>query len=211
MNLDDLFGDNSNSTAAAAASARRASDNARNPAQSHNLSRTGGWSELSMPHMAPDQRTPSSSAMMYSGVGYEDQPISSQQQQQYAYNTNSLPQSASPELVSSTNHSHSHSHHSSFHAADLEGHQPEMGLDFLDFSPTTESDGLLWNLDLEGNNDPDVVMPSISYGAGHSMGIDLGFGMAVDFQHDWNENGNYDMLEGYFFGGATGNGGEPAE
>lgn len=153
--------------------------------------------------------------MMYSGVGYEDQPISSQQQQQYAYNTtNSLPQSASPELVSSTNHSHSHSHshHSSFHAPDLEAHQPEMDLDFLDFfSPTTDSDGLLWNLDLDGNNDPDVVMPSISYGAGHSMGIDLGFGMAVDFQHDWNENGNYDMLEGYFFGGATENGGEPAE
>lgn len=54
-------------------------------------------------------------------------------------------------------------------------------------------------------------MPSISYGSEHTMGIDLGFGMAVDFQHDWNESGNNDMLEGYSFGGgATGSGGDSA-
>lgn len=149
--------------------------------------------------------------MVHPSGSYEDHsaPPQQQQQQQYYYNTSSPPQSASPELTSSTNHSHSH--HSSFPAAEPEGHQPEMGLDFLNFDSTTESDGQLWHSGLEGNTDSDVVMPSISYGAGHSMGIDLGFGMAFDFQHDWSENGNYDMLEGYFFGGATGNGGGPAE
>ncbi|PGG95690.1 hypothetical protein AJ79_09917 [Helicocarpus griseus UAMH5409] len=33
-------------------------------------------------------------------------------------------------------------------------------------------------------------------------GLDLGFGMAVDFQHDWSEGAGYDLFDGFFFGGA---------
>lgn len=78
-----------------------------------------------------------------------------------------------------------------------------MSLDFLDFDSTGSSGQLPFGLDGNSDYDYDVAMPSL----GHSVGIDLGFGMAVDFQHDWSENVNYDMLEGYFFGGSGGGGG----
>ncbi|KAI5291725.1 Fungal specific transcription factor [Ascosphaera aggregata] len=34
-----------------------------------------------------------------------------------------------------------------------------------------------------------------------ATGVDLGFGLAVDYQHDWSEGVGLDLLDGYFFGG----------
>ncbi|KAJ5578612.1 uncharacterized protein N7459_007576 [Penicillium hispanicum] len=67
-----------------------------------------------------------------------------------------------------------------------------IGLDFLDFGTG------------DAENQPIETDPSAEYMAslGQNVGIDLGFGMAMDFQHDWSENANYDLLEGYFFGGS---------
>ncbi|CAG8267812.1 unnamed protein product [Penicillium nalgiovense] len=76
-----------------------------------------------------------------------------------------------------------------------------MSLDFLDFgSGDAEGQG-----NMEGEANPDYNMmgvPSLGHNLGQNVGIDLGFGMAMDFQHDWSENPNYDLLEGYFFGGS---------
>ncbi|KIX03130.1 uncharacterized protein Z518_06680 [Rhinocladiella mackenziei CBS 650.93] len=41
-------------------------------------------------------------------------------------------------------------------------------------------------------------------------GLDLGFGMGLDFQHDWSDGQQYDLFDGFFFGngmGVNGNGG----
>jgi hypothetical protein len=38
-------------------------------------------------------------------------------------------------------------------------------------------------------------------------GIDLGFGMGTDFQHDWNDGTQFELFDGFFFGNANGNGG----
>jgi len=40
---------------------------------------------------------------------------------------------------------------------------------------------------------------------GDMAGIDLGFGMGADAQHDWNDGTQYDLFDGFFFG--NGNGG----
>ncbi|OQE15357.1 hypothetical protein PENFLA_c032G00987 [Penicillium flavigenum] len=76
-----------------------------------------------------------------------------------------------------------------------------MSLDFLDFgSGDAEGQG-----NMEGEANPDYNMlgvSSLGHNLGQNVGIDLGFGMAMDFQHDWSENPNYDLLEGYFFGGS---------
>jgi len=37
-------------------------------------------------------------------------------------------------------------------------------------------------------------------------GIDLGFGMGNDFQHDWNDGTQFDLFDGFFFGNGNGNG-----
>ncbi|KAJ5245441.1 hypothetical protein N7489_005537 [Penicillium chrysogenum] len=85
-------------------------------------------------------------------------------------------------------------------SADTEAPQG-MSLDFLDFgSGDAEGQG-----NMEGEANPDYNMlgvPSLGHNLGQNVGIDLGFGMAMDFQHDWSENPNYDLLEGYFFGGS---------
>lgn len=36
---------------------------------------------------------------------------------------------------------------------------------------------------------------------GTTPGIDLGFGMGMDFQHDWSDGTQYDLFDGFFFGG----------
>lgn len=76
-----------------------------------------------------------------------------------------------------------------------------MNMDLLDLDDSQLPPGF------DGNQDYDVIMPSLGHGAGHSVGIDLGFGMAVDVHHDWSENANCDMLEGFFFGSGAGGGG----
>ncbi|KAJ6191357.1 hypothetical protein N7519_001378 [Penicillium mononematosum] len=85
-------------------------------------------------------------------------------------------------------------------SADTEAPQG-MSLDFLDFgSGDAEGQG---NMEGEGNPDYNMLgVPSLGHNLGQNVGIDLGFGMAMDFQHDWSENPNYDLLEGYFFGGS---------
>ncbi|KAF7716094.1 Positive regulator of purine utilization [Penicillium ucsense] len=82
-------------------------------------------------------------------------------------------------------------------SADPDAHRG-IGLDFLDFqngdpeAPAPEH---------SANPDFDIAgMPNL----GQNVGIDLGFGMAMDFQHDWSENPNYDILDGFFFGGTGG-------
>ena len=81
--------------------------------------------------------------------------------------------------------------------ADHDNNQ-RVGLDFLDFStggheapPAEQNANSEYNL---------AGMPTL----GQNVGIDLGFGMAMDFQHDWSENPNYDILDGFFFGGTGG-------
>lgn len=37
-------------------------------------------------------------------------------------------------------------------------------------------------------------------------GIDLGFGMGTDFQHDWNDGTQFDLFDGFFFGNGNGGG-----
>ncbi|OGM46764.1 C6 transcription factor (UaY) [Aspergillus bombycis] len=135
------------------------------------------------------QRTPS---MEYYG-NYEN-PVSPQTQQQYVYG-NSPQHSGSPSSVTANP-----SHHQ-FQPTDQEISSTGISLDFLDFD-VAGAEGQV-PLGSDENPDYDVqAVPSLGHGAGHSVGIDLGFGMAVDFQHDWSENANYDLLEGYFFGGS---------
>jgi hypothetical protein len=38
-------------------------------------------------------------------------------------------------------------------------------------------------------------------------GIDLGFGMGTEFQHDWDDGTQFDLFDGFFFGNGNGNGG----
>ncbi|KAL6246907.1 hypothetical protein RBB50_006214 [Rhinocladiella similis] len=38
-------------------------------------------------------------------------------------------------------------------------------------------------------------------------GLDLGFGMGLDFQHDWSDGQQYDLFDGFFFGNGLGGGG----
>lgn len=83
--------------------------------------------------------------------------------------------------------------------------QQGISLDFLDF---TSGDPENQAINADPNADYNMAsMPNL----GQNVGIDLGFGMAMDFQHDWSENPNYDLLEGYFFGGsgAGASGGDP--
>lgn len=83
--------------------------------------------------------------------------------------------------------------------ADPEG-QTGISLDFLDFG---SGDPDAQTIDADPNADDNLAhMPPLGHNLGQNVGIDLGFGMAMDFQHDWSENPNYDLLEGYFFGGS---------
>ncbi|KAB8255681.1 fungal-specific transcription factor domain-containing protein [Aspergillus pseudonomiae] len=135
------------------------------------------------------QRTPS---MEYYG-NYES-PVSPQTQQQYVYG-NSPQHSGSPSSVTANP-----SHHQFQPTEEMSS--TGISLDFLDFDVT----GAEGQVPLGSDENPDYdiqPVPSLGHGAGHSVGIDLGFGMAVDFQHDWSENANYDLLEGYFFGGSA--------
>lgn len=79
--------------------------------------------------------------------------------------------------------------------------QPGISLDFLDFGSGDPDHPA--GMEADPNVDYGLAaMPSLGHNLGQNVGIDLGFGMAMDFQHDWSENPNYDLLEGYFFGGS---------
>lgn len=81
--------------------------------------------------------------------------------------------------------------------------QTGISLDFLDFR-SGDPDGQALETDPNGDYSMANMPPLGPLGPnlGQNVGIDLGFGMAMDFQHDWSENPNYDLLEGYFFGGS---------
>ncbi|KAB8072809.1 fungal-specific transcription factor domain-containing protein [Aspergillus leporis] len=184
MNLGDLFNDNT--------IPERSSHGTRRPVQPYHI--RPEFSEASASAFGQErpsrpQRTPS---IEYYG-NYES-PVSPQTQQQYIYGT-SPQQSASPSSVAANP-----SHHQ-FQSTDQEIPSTGISLDFLDFDTAgAEGQGPPGS---DENPDYDLqAVPSLGHGAGHSVGIDLGFGMAVDFQHDWSENANYDLLEGYFFGGS---------
>ncbi|KAE8348529.1 fungal-specific transcription factor domain-containing protein [Aspergillus coremiiformis] len=179
MNLGDLFNDSSvpgrsnNGTKASVQSG---------PIRSEFTEASTSTSASDRPNRP--RRTPS---LEYYG-SYES-PVSPQTQQQYIYR-NSPVESASPCSVAA-NPSHRQTQ-----PTDQEIPSTGISLDFLDFD-TAGAEGLV-TLGSDENNCDYELQAGPSLG----VGIDLGFGMAVDFQHDWSENANYDLLEGYFFGGA---------
>jgi len=75
-------------------------------------------------------------------------------------------------------------------------------LDLLDFSLVT-GQNTISGPDGSHNHNPLTLSPLVQ-GLDQSTGVDLGFGMAFDFQHDWSEGGGYNLLDDYFFGGANG-------
>ncbi|KAF4152725.1 hypothetical protein CNMCM8927_000504 [Aspergillus lentulus] len=190
MNLGDLFND-------PGPVPDHAGSGTRKPVQTYPM--RAEYPESSTPNFGSDlpprphpQRTPS---MEYYG-GYEN-PVSPQTQQQQYFYSNSPQHSVSSSGAAPNAGQHQ------FSPADQES-AAGISLDFLDFDSTGAENTL--SLGSDGNPEYNVsAVPSLGHGAGHSVGIDLGFGMAVDFQHDWSENANYDMLEGYFFGGSVGN------
>jgi hypothetical protein len=84
--------------------------------------------------------------------------------------------------------------------AEQDGLPPD--LDFLDFSPIT-GQNTISGPDGNQNHNPLAYSPLVP-GLDQSTGVDLGFGMALDFQHDWSEGGGYSLLDDFFFGGANG-------
>lgn len=75
------------------------------------------------------------------------------------------------------------------------------GSDFLNFAT---GGGQNIDFGFGSNTDYNMFMPSFGQGGGQGTGLDLGFGMAVDFQHDWSEGTDYNMFGDYFFSGAGG-------
>ena len=151
-------------------------------------------SNFAAPSRAP--RPPPQQSPPLELYGSYESPVSPQQQQQqqhYFYGTSPQP-SASPSSVVAQ------SGHQPPQVMDPE-QQSGMSLDFLEFDPAGAEGQAPFGSD-EASEYNLQAMASLGHGMGHSVGIDLGFGMAVDFQHDWSENPNYDMLEGYFFGGS---------
>ncbi|THC97814.1 hypothetical protein EYZ11_002730 [Aspergillus tanneri] len=188
MNLGDLFSDNNPAP-------ERPGNGPRKPMQTYpgrpeypeasTSSFTTSGRSARQPHRSPTMEL----------YGSYESPVSPQTQQQYFYGS-SPQQSGSPGSVVAN------SVHQQLPAADQDN-PLGISLDFLDFDSTgAEGQVSLGSDDVSEYNLQAV--PSLGHGVGHSVGIDLGFGMAVDFQHDWSENANYDILEGYFFGGSGG-------
>lgn len=87
-----------------------------------------------------------------------------------------------------------------------------MGLDFTDLDTRPAADQSLASIGGADGTSSDYnnlmsSIPSFEGGIGPGMGgIDLGFGLSMDFQHDWSEGANFELLEGFFFGGGSGGG-----
>ncbi|KAL4950014.1 positive regulator of purine utilization [Aspergillus filifer] len=190
MNLEDLFGDNG----------AQAAGNMGKPAGAVHQYPVA---ETSDPDFARPQAQRNPSMEYY---GFEN-PVSPnqpplpphQQQQQQYYYAPSPQQSGSPGSVVAPN---SAGALPSFQLTPTDQENPGAAcLDYVDYDPNIErqmSMGSDENSEYKYAPNPNL---SLGHGAGHNLGIDLGFGMQVDFQHDWSENANYDLLEGYFFGG----------
>ncbi|CAG8241283.1 unnamed protein product [Penicillium salamii] len=174
MNLGDLFTDNAPMT-------DRSRPEGRPRAPSYHQTEA-------MAHNFPDQPRPygQQNPSMEFYPKYDTQ--GSPQPHPQFYYSNSPQRSGSP-----GSHTHGLAH------TDPEAPHP-ISLDFLDFgSGDAESQG---NMEGEANPDYNMMPAPLGNNLGQNVGIDLGFGMAMDFQHDWSENPNYDLLEGYFFGGS---------
>ncbi|KAK1146962.1 hypothetical protein N8T08_002289 [Aspergillus melleus] len=189
MNLGDLFSDNNSVS-------DRQPGGSRKPVQAYGRSE---YPEASASNLTPSRATrpPPQQSPPIEFYGNYESPVSPQQQQQQQqqyFFANSPQPSASPSSVVA------HSGHQPPQAMDQE-HQSGISLDFLDFDPAGAEGQAHFGSD-EMSEYNLQAMPSLGHGVGHSVGIDLGFGMAVDFQHDWSENPNLDILEGYFFGGS---------
>ncbi|KAL4809235.1 positive regulator of purine utilization [Aspergillus unguis] len=192
MNLEDLFGDNHNRALAEGQSMGKPVQ------QPYPIPET---SDPNFTRPQP-QRNPS---MEYYGAF--DNAVSPQQHQYY-YNNSPQPSNSPSSVVAP--------------GGSLPAFQPTtdqenfsgMGHDYLDYDPSgmnierQMSMGSDENSDYKFQGTPSMGLNLGAGGSHNNFGIDLGFGMAVDFQHDWSENANYDLLEGYFFGGGnTGAGG----
>jgi hypothetical protein len=179
MNLDDLFD--------SGALANRQNNGMGKPVQGYPISDT------SDPTFARPNAQRNPSMEFYGGFENPVSPQAQQQPQQPFYYASS-PQNGSPNSVGAP------TGHPQFQPTDTEN--PGVGLDYLDYDPSNTNIDRQMSMGSDENSDYKLQsMPSFGHGMGHSVGIDLGFGMAVDFQHDWSENPNYDLLEGYFFGG----------
>lgn len=186
MNLGDLFDDDGSNPE------RTAERRRMQQQQQHPYPVRSEYPEQSSPSLVSDGSRPylqGTSPMEF--YKYENT-VSPPQQHQYYYG-NSPHNSTSPGSAVTS---------ASQHLQTVKQENPPgFSLDFLDFD-SAGAEGTV-PMDTEGNVDYGVLnMPSLGHGAGHSVGIDLGFGISMDFQHDWSENPNYDMLEGYFFGGS---------
>jgi hypothetical protein len=114
-----------------------------------------------------------------------------QQQQQYYYPNS--PQSVSSDSGPLNYDASQNAEHHGLGTTDL---------GFLDFSSPVTGQNTISGPDGSHNHNPLTLSPLIQ-GLDQSTGVDLGFGMAFDFQHDWSEGGGYNLLDDFFFGGAN--------
>jgi hypothetical protein len=180
-----------------------AEDDREHGRQQANAHCRGGFTNQSIDHLRPDQYSPPHYLLNQSGrrfpvLPYDDANSSHQlQQDQYPYSdTFSRP---------STGNNAQQSYR--------QASQPEYGfsgvpsLEFLDeicspgpgvVYPSSSPGGV------DGNADINMTStPSLRQGGVPSTSLDLGFGIAVDFQHDWSDGQGYDLLNGYWFGGSV--------
>ncbi|KAJ6121018.1 hypothetical protein N7523_005298 [Penicillium sp. IBT 18751x] len=183
MNLADLFSDNALADRSRAENRYSGQPYPVRPEQAESMGSGFSTDRSGRPF---GQRTPSMEYQMK----YEN-PTSPQPQPHFYYG-NSPQHSGSPGSVAA-NGSHAVA------SADTET-QSGISLDFLEFG-SGGSDGPN-HMETDPNAEYLAGMPPLGPHLGQNVGIDLGFGMAMDYQHDWSENPNYDLLEGYFFGGS---------
>lgn len=177
MNLDGLFTDRTSMNQSSPTGGRRRSNRSgRSPYQAQQA--------VSLqPEQSPEQY-PSNVPYTQSYGGYDGSP-SQQQQYLYANSPQSMSSNGAPQGYTPPQNS------------EQETLAP-ISLDFLDF-------GLGTGQNAENSSDATfdpMSMPSFGQGA-QGTGLNLGFGMGVDYQHDWSEGGGYDLFDGFFFGGAN--------
>lgn len=198
MNLADLFGNNDsppseqqpNNAGAASSSAYTRPDYTSASAERP--------SSVVVPmdqtrNIYPPQRSNS--------MEYYTSPASPQNPQQQTYYYASSAHSASPTSLPAA--TYQPSQYNNEYATSTDQQQEATGIDYGSLESSrlpvgSESRGDYGNFAAPTTQPP--LFPGFD-GLGSEMGIDLGFGLSMDFQHDWSEGANYDLLEGFFFGG----------
>jgi hypothetical protein len=143
-------------------------------------------SQGQMPIFLPEQPPGSFQHVPY----MQSYDIPQQQQQQYYYPDS--PQSVSSDSGPLNYGASQNTEHDGLGTTDL---------GFLDFLPVT-GQNTISGPDGSHNHNPLTLSPLIQ-GRDQSTGVDLGFGMTFNFQHDWSEGGGYNLLDDFFFGGAN--------